>query len=112
MGANSKSTEDDLVDVMIQTQGQGLDMSILSSDMSGPNNVKAQGTWTRINRMDFGLGGFSKAIMLPRLGKRDSREAHEGPVDEQNCKTGKLNSDEESNDHGSAGVESHPCQEQ
>ena len=29
VGANSKSTKDDLVDVMIQTQGQGLDMSIL-----------------------------------------------------------------------------------
>lgn len=112
VGANFKSNEDDLVDVMIQTQWQGLDMPFLRPDMSGPNNVKAEGTWTRINRMDFGLGGFSKAIMLPRLGKRDSREAHEGQVDEQNCKKGKLNSDEESNDHGSAGVESHPCQGQ
>ena len=87
-------------------------MPFLRSDMSGPNNVKAKGTWTRINRMDFGLGGFSKAIMLPGLGKRDSREAHERQVDEQNCKKRKLNSDEESNDHGSAGVESHPCQGQ
>ena len=112
MRANSKSTEDDLVDVMIQTQGQELDMSSLSPGMSGPNNFKPKSTWTRINRMDFGLGGFSKARMLPGLGKRESREAYEGQVDEQNCKKGKLNSDDESNDHGSARVESHPCREQ
>lgn len=78
VGANFKSNEDDLVDVMIQTQWQGLDMPFLRPDMSGLNNVKAKGTWTRINRMDFGLGGFSKAIMLPGLGKRESREAYEG----------------------------------
>ena len=64
--------------------------------MNGPNNVKPKGTWTHINRMDLGSGGCNKASMLPGLGKRDSREALEGHVDEQNCKKGKLNSDEES----------------
>ena len=87
-------------------------MSILSPSMSGPNNFKPKGTWTRVKRMDFGLGGFSKAIMLPGLGKRESHEPYERQADEQNYKKGKLNSDDESNDHGSAGVESHPCWEQ
>ena len=80
--------------------------------MNGPNNVKPKGTWTHINRMDLGSGGCNKASMLPGLGKRESREAYEGQIDVLNCKKGKLNRDEERNDHGSAGVESHPCREQ
>ncbi|KAK7826371.1 hypothetical protein CFP56_032306 [Quercus suber] len=78
VGANSMSTEDDLVDVTIQTQGPRLDMSTLSPDKNGPHFIKPKGSWTRINRMDLGLEGFSKAIMLPGLGKRESREAYEG----------------------------------
>ena len=35
-------------------------------------------TWTRINRMDFGLSGFTRAITLPTLGKRDA--VHEADV--------------------------------
>ena len=34
------------------------------------NNLKPKSTWTRINRMDFGLGGLSKALLLPTHGKR------------------------------------------
>ena len=45
-----------------------------TSDIVGPSNSKPKGTWTRINRMDFGLGGLTKAIIIPRLGKRDSCE--------------------------------------
>ena len=109
VGASFKSNEDNLVDVMIQTQGQGLDISSLSSGMSGPTNVNPKGSWTRVNRINFGLGGFSKTIILPGLGKRESREPYEGQAEEQICKKGKLNSDDENNDHGSVGVESHPC---
>ena len=29
-------------------------------------------TWTRINRMDFGLSGFTKNLVLPMLGKREA----------------------------------------
>ena len=72
VGASLRSNEDNLVDVVIQTQGQGLDVSCLSPSMSGPTNVKPKGSWTHVNRMDFGLGGFSKTIMLPGLGKRES----------------------------------------
>ena len=50
--------------------------------------------------------------MLPGLGKRESREPYERQADEQNYKKGKLNSDDENNDHGSAGMKSHPCWEQ
>ena len=32
--------------------------------------LKPKSTWTRFNRMDFGLGGLSKAFMLPARGKR------------------------------------------
>ena len=80
--------------------------------MIGPSNYKPKGTWTRINRMNFGLGGFTKAIVLPGLGKRDSREAHGVQIEEQNFKKGKLSNNEESNDHGLAEVESHSCWEQ
>ena len=111
MGASFKSNEDNLVDVVIQTQGQGLDVSSLSPRMSGPTNVKPKGSWTRVNRMDFGLGGVSKAIMLHGLGKRESREPYEGQAVEQISKKGKWNNVDENNDHGSAGVESHPCWE-
>ena len=66
--------------------------------MIGPSNYKPKGTWTRINRMNFGLGGFTKAIMLPGLGKRDSREVHGVQIEEQNFKKGKLSNNEESNE--------------
>ena len=112
VGASFKSNKDNLVDVVIQSQGQGLDISNLSPGMSGPTNVKPKGSWTRMNRMDFGLGGVSKAIMLPGLGKRESREPYEGQAKEQISKKGKWNSDDENNDRGSVRVESHPCREQ
>ena len=35
----------------------------------GPNGVKSKSTWTRFNRMDFGLGGLQK-VLLPSNGKR------------------------------------------
>ena len=32
--------------------------------------LKPKSIWTRFNHMDFGLGGLSKALMLPARGKR------------------------------------------
>ena len=49
-------------------------------DKDGPSNFKPEGTWTWINRMEFGLGGFTIAINIPRLGKRSSREMQEGKL--------------------------------
>ncbi|KAK9984275.1 hypothetical protein SO802_033800 [Lithocarpus litseifolius] len=47
-------------------------------DKDGPSKFKPIGTWTRINSIEFGLGGFTKAITIPSLGKRNSREMQEG----------------------------------
>ena len=35
----------------------------------GPNGVKPKSSWTRFNRMDFGLGGLQK-VLLPSNGKK------------------------------------------
>ena len=43
-------------------------------DMVGPSTSKPNGMWTHINRMNFGLGGLTRAITIPGLGKRDSHE--------------------------------------
>ena len=42
-------------------------------DTTRPSISMPKTTWTRINRMDFGLGGLTKALTLPSLGKRDTR---------------------------------------
>ena len=36
------------------------------------NNLKPKSIWTRINRMDFGHGGLSKAFMLSTRAKRSN----------------------------------------
>nr|POE54810.1 hypothetical protein CFP56_55552 [Quercus suber] len=40
----------------------------------GQHGPKKQSTWTRIMRMDYGLGSFSKAAEGPILGKRGSEQ--------------------------------------
>ena len=35
----------------------------------GPNAIKPKSSWTRFNRMDFGLGGLQK-VLLSSIGKR------------------------------------------
>ena len=81
-------------------------------DLSGPSQLKPKNTWTRMNRMDFGLSGLTKSITLPGLGKRDAREIQGLQLEEQNLKKGRLCSEEEIKNDISAGVESHPCREQ
>ena len=61
--------------------------------------------------MDFRLGGLTKAITIPSLGKRDSREVQEEQNGVQAIKRGKVSSDDGSIDCISARVESHPCRE-
>ena len=38
------------------------------SDLFGPILSKPKVTWTRINRLDFGLSGFARALNLATLG--------------------------------------------
>ncbi|KAL0007369.1 hypothetical protein SO802_008871 [Lithocarpus litseifolius] len=63
-------------------------------DKDGPSRIKPIGTWTRINRMEFGLGGLTKAIILPGLGKQNSHEVMERRVDAQATKKSKVDSDD------------------
>ena len=81
-------------------------------DQTGPLQPKPKITWTRMNRMDFGLSGLTKSITLPGLGKRDTREREGLQNEEQNAKRGRLSDEEKTKDDVSAGVESHPCREQ
>ena len=47
-------------------------------------------TWTRINRMDFGLGGLTKALTLPSLGKRDTRTNSNDQDEDIQTKKGRV----------------------
>nr|POE96733.1 hypothetical protein CFP56_43459 [Quercus suber] len=53
---------------------------------NGPNNFGPKGTWTQINRMEFGLGGPTKPITLPALGKRNTHAVQEEQMDVQDTK--------------------------
>ena len=63
--------------------------------------------------MDFGLGGISKALMLPALGKRlsmsDLEAGQIGVHDRGLVKHGKVGNEGANIDDVSAGVENHPC---
>ena len=78
----------------------------------GPSSLKPKNTWTRINRMDFGLGGLARAISLPVLGKRGLKDGEVGQYKEQNTKRGKIVENEGNIFDISARVDSHPCREQ
>ena len=81
-------------------------------DQNRPIHLKPKNTWTRMNRMDFGLSGLTKSITLPGLGKRDVREKQGMQIEEQTLKKGRLSTEEETKDDVSTGVESHSCREQ
>ena len=94
-------------------------------DCHGVNNKKNQvvasvlkpkSTWIRINRMDFGLGGLSRALMLPTCGKRSTKsELEEGQrevLGGRETKCVRVRSKDVSYNIISAGVASHPCREQ
>ena len=86
------------------------------SSMARSSITKPKSTWTRINRMDSGLGGISKALMLPTLGSRiPTSNLEEGKAegyDTRVVKRGKVGNGGDINDDISAGVEIHPCREQ
>ena len=94
-------------------ESSGLDHGV---DKAMPCNLKPKSTWTRINQMDFGLGGLSKALLLPTRGKRRSEsnreeEQHEN-IDIREAKHVKVVGGDDVENTISTGVESHPFQEQ
>ena len=82
----------------------------------GPSSSQIQGKWTRLNRMDFGLCGITKALNLPILGKRGTYLRTKMDIslgqEEQLVKRGKFNESSAKEDDILAGVVSHPCREQ
>lgn len=69
--------------VQAEYRADGLHDNLLSAvdkltDESGPSTSRPKTTWIRINRMDFGLSGLARAITLPSLGKKDTRETNSG----------------------------------
>ena len=83
-------------------------------DRGGSRLTKPKPTWTRINRMDFGLSGFTKNLVLPMLGKREAPHNAmpnlDGSQSAPSLKRGRI--DEANIDEISAGVESHPSLQQ
>ena len=81
-------------------------------DKAVPSNLKPKSTWTRINRMDFGLGGLSKALLLPNRGKRSSESNREEKqrenIDIREAKHVKVGGGDDVENIISMGVEIHP----
>ena len=80
-------------------------------DDFGPLTTRPKTTWTRINRIDFGLGGLARAITLPSLGKRDVKETSSGQFEEHEAKRVRVLNEEDNFVDISAGVDNHPCRE-
>ena len=81
----------------------------------GLNVSKPKSSWTRFQRMDFGLGSLQQ-MLVPSNGKRpmpvdfDGNQILKG--DEGRTKRGELENGEASMFERSAGVDDHPCREQ
>ena len=80
----------------------------------GLNAIKPKSSWTRFNRMDFGLGGLQK-VLLPSIGKRHIPSEFENNQNSQGeevrVKRGKLENMEATVFERAAGVDDHPCRE-
>ena len=98
---------------VLRFKSTGLDHGV---DKAVPSNLKPKSTWTRINRMDFGLGGLSKALLLPNRGKRSSEsnreEKQRETIDIREAKHVKVGGGDDVENIISIGVESHPFWEQ
>ena len=85
-------------------------------DKAMSSNLKPKSTWTRINRMDFGLGGLSRSLLLPTHGKRSIESNLEEEqcqnIDIREAKRGKVGGGDDVENIISAGVESQPCRDQ
>ena len=77
-----------------------------------PSFVKSKSTWTRINRMDFGLGSLARAFATSRLGKRELSDEDCEQDEQHRNKRNKQDEVEGSLDDISAGVDGHPYREQ
>ena len=84
-----------------------------ASEGVGPSSSQTQGKWTRLNQMEFGLSGITKAFNLPTLGKRGSYLGTETDnslgQEEQAVKCGRFNESSARETDISAGVVSYPC---
>ena len=94
-------------------KGNNVDEQI-GPNLHGPTQPKLKSTWTRIMRMDYGLGSIIRATDTPLLGKRGSMtDTHVTIPDEkeeaQRVKREKLF---QINDDESARVDGHPCRRQ
>ena len=77
--------------------------------VSGPSELKQtkqKSTWTRIMRMDYGLGGLPRVSEIPCEAECTSKQDVESV---QHAKRGKVVVNSLKSDDGSAGVEYHPC---
>ena len=82
--------------------------------VSGPIASKPKSTWTRIVRMDFGLGNTLKAADVPLLGKRISTHNTILPMQRDEEETQRTKREKVGQDFNdiSARVGNHPCREQ
>nr|POE85718.1 hypothetical protein CFP56_35836 [Quercus suber] len=83
-----------------------------SLEGAGLSNFKPKSTWTRFNRMEFGLGGLAHAITLSPLGKKDMRDDVDEQVDGNEHKRGKVDNGGGFSEDLSARVDNHPCRKQ
>ena len=85
-----------------------------ASNCNGPSVLETQAKWTRLNCMDFGLSGITKALYLPTLGKRgmelNKAKGMNVMQEEHAAKRGRFDSDStDDDDDTTAGVVDHPC---
>ena len=88
--------------------------AILEKQSDGPNAIKPKSSWTRFNKMDFGLGGLQK-VLSSSNGKRPLPTEFDGNQnikgEEGRPKRGKLENEEAFVFERSAWVDDHPCRE-
>ena len=75
---NNDTGVDHVKPISLEDQIFKIESLTSTPDLIRPSNNKPKGTWTRINRMDFGLSGFTQSIALLGLGMRDTRETQGG----------------------------------
>ena len=83
-------------------------------NVSGPIVSKPKSMWTRIVRMDFGLGNTLKAAEVPVLGKRISTHNTILPMQRDEEETERMKREKVGQDSNDipVRVRNHPCREQ
>ena len=94
--------------------GLSVSNAITKVHIAGLNAMKPKSSWTKFNRMDFGLNGL-KNVMLPSIGKRQLPSDFEGNQnsmkEEGRIKRGKFENEEATIIERTARVDDHPCRE-